>query len=64
MSLTETVHPTGTNPFQGGLQPVVMHARSQSILRAFLLGSLMVIAPLSGCIGEDGVASSVDLETA
>ncbi len=62
MSRTEVVFSRRANPFQGEHPRPAMNAQSQAILRAFLLGLLMVIAPLSGCIGEDSETSSVDLE--
>ena len=64
MSLTEYVCQAEANRFENGLGRPFMNARIQSILRACLLGLLMVVAPLSGCMGENDVASSVDLEAA
>ena len=64
MSLTEQVCQAEANRFEVRLGRPFMNARIQSILRACLLALLMVVAPLSGCMGENDVASSVDIEAA
>ena len=51
-------------PYQERAEAQTMLGGSQASLKAFLLVSLMLIAPLSGCFGETEEAETVDLEVA
>ena len=51
-------------PYQERAEGRTMLGGSQASLKAFLLVSLMLIAPLSGCFGETEEAETVDLEVA
>ncbi len=51
-------------PYQERTEGRTMFGGSQATLKAFLLVSLMLIAPLSGCFGETEETETVDLEVA
>ncbi|MEC7600998.1 MAG: M28 family peptidase [Candidatus Thermoplasmatota archaeon] len=51
-------------PYQDRAGGQTMLGGSQASLKAFLLVSLMLIAPLSGCFGETEETETVDLEVA
>ncbi|MEE3084145.1 MAG: M28 family peptidase [Candidatus Thermoplasmatota archaeon] len=51
-------------PYQERAEGRTMFGGSQATLKAFLLVSLMLIAPLSGCFGETEETETVDLEVA
>ena len=51
-------------PYQERAEAQTMLGGSQASLKAFLLVSLMLIAPLSGCFGETEETETVDLEVA
>ena len=51
-------------PYQDRAGGRSMLGGSQASLKAFLLVSLMLIAPLSGCFGETEETETVDLEVA
>ena len=51
-------------PYQERTEGRTMFGGSQATLKAFLLVSLMLIAPLSGCFGETEETETVDLELA
>ena len=51
-------------PYQERTEGQTMFGGSQATLKAFLLVSLMLIAPLSGCFGETEETETVDLEVA
>ena len=51
-------------PYQERAEGRTMFGGSQTTLKAFLLVSLMLIAPLSGCFGETEETETVDLEVA
>ena len=51
-------------PYQERAQGLTVFGGSEATLKAFLLVSLMLIAPLSGCFGETEETETVDLEVA
>ena len=54
MSLTEQRLTIKAKPYEGQTERRCMERHANATLRAFLLVSLMLIAPLSGCFGEEG----------
>ena len=51
-------------PYQERAEGLTVFGGSEATLKAFLLVSLMLIAPLSGCFGETEETETVDLEVA
>ena len=64
MSRIETPFRPKANPYEGRAFRSTMNHRPHGIVRACLLGLLMLAAPLSGCIGEGELLEEVDLTTA
>ena len=64
MSRIETLFRPKANPYEGRAFRWTMNHRPHGIVRACLLGLLMLAAPLSGCIGEGELLEEVDLTTA
>ena len=64
MSRIETPFRPKANPYEGPTVRWSMNPRPDGIVRACLLGLLMLAAPLSGCIGEGELLEEVDLTTA
>ena len=64
MSRIEAPFRPKANPYEGPTVRWSMNPRPHGIVRACLLGLLMLAAPLSGCIGEGELLEEVDLTTA
>ena len=64
MSRIETPFRPKANPYEDPTIRWSMNPRPHGIVRACLLGLLMLAAPLSGCIGEGELLEEVDLTTA
>ena len=64
MSRIETPFRPKANPYECPTVRWSMNPRPHGIVRACLLGLLMLAAPLSGCIGEGELLEEVDLTTA
>ena len=64
MSRIEAPFRPKANPYEGPTVRWSMNSRPHGIVRACLLGLLMLAAPLSGCIGEGELLEEVDLTTA
>ena len=64
MSRIEAPFRPKASPYEGPTVRWSMNPRPHGIVRACLLGLLMLAAPLSGCIGEGELLEEVDLTTA
>ena len=64
MSRIETPFRPKANPYEDPTIRWSMNPRPHGIVRACLLGLLVLAAPLSGCIGEGELLEEVDLTTA